>query len=92
MRAGYLVIVMTLREELATIYSDTYKDYYGVRPRGWGEWSAERLAAALEDLRSRPLPDLDDDEPYWDESGEVDHVMATQPTSGEGWSYTPVSI
>lgn len=79
---------MTMRDELISIYSDMYKEHYGFRPRHMGEWTEARLQAAIDSLASVPVNC--DDEPYvWDGSGEVDHVTASQPTSGDGWAFVP---
>jgi hypothetical protein len=58
---------------LASDFSDTYKELYGVRPRFYAEWSEAKLARRLADL--------------YDQAALIKEPVTTAiPTSGDGWT------
>jgi hypothetical protein len=78
------------RELWLSVYSDTYKDLHGFRPRH--DWmrtaSAERLKAATQQVAKT----LDEVLELERRDAEIAAALANnEPMSGEGWSYTPAS-
>ena len=64
-------------ESLNGIYSDTYKEMYGIRPRWMHFNKVEDAEAALEDLYARQDWDAQVDQ-YEDEFFDIDHTLDTQ--------------
>lgn len=66
---------MSERDELYDLYSDLYKDAYGVRPRHAAAYTVEELKRAIDAL---PPPEPT----YYDEARELELI----PTYGQGWA------
>lgn len=62
---------MTEREELLNIFSDTHKDFFGVRPRSFAHYSNDELRGRIARL-----------ETYLWEDAHVDYT----PIAGAGWA------
>lgn len=65
------------RQYAYQIYSDTYKDHNGIRPRWAYDWSLARLEAATEALYSCDCEECEE----W-------RGPTPLPTAGQGWAYT----
>lgn len=84
--AGRPVPASRLREELLSLYSDMYKDRRGFRPRHMADWTVADFERAISALEREPIEEWETS--HWGE-GETDQVTEYQPTSGEGWAFTP---
>ena len=71
---------LTRREEIASVYSDVYKEKNGFRPRwiNWDEYTTEEMEAELDMLYSEPgvydwteQEELESEEPEFRMAGEV---------------------
>jgi hypothetical protein len=83
--AAFAAVLATIpeicRQYAYQIYSDTYKDHYGVRPRFAANWSLAKLEARTEDLYDCDCYECQE----W-KSG-----APSIPTGGEGWAFVPAT-
>jgi hypothetical protein len=77
------------QEELVDIYSDTYKDAHGFRPRGedFSKYSEEELTAMIDDLYDQMKQGAADQSWYDERQAELEsdeqEIAALQPSPGE---------
>ena len=77
------------QEELVDIYSDTYKDAHGFRPRGedFSKYSEEELTAMIDDLHDQMKRGAADQSWYDERQAELEsdeqEIAALQPSPGE---------